>query len=101
MEAPRWSWWLVTLVFGPPGQIRSKLDVVRRQRSGHYPHKKGLLYDTETTHQVAEENFLLLLSWWGFPFGGQSGPSYLGDRDEEKGLMHEGRLGLGTLVCSL
>lgn len=79
--------------------------MVRRQRSGQYPHREGatLCYRNNPPSSRGELS-ATVVSWWGFytfPFGGQSGPSYLGDRDEEKGLMHQGRLGLGTLVCSL
>lgn len=90
-----------SLVFGPPGQIRSKLDVVRRQRSGHYPYQEGAALRYRNNPPSSRELSATVVSWWGFPFWGQSGPSYLGDREEEKGLMHQGRLGLGTLVCSL
>ena len=48
---------------------------------------------------------LTAVVWWGYKgflclssFGGQSGPSYLGDGDKERRLMHQGKLALGDHV---
>lgn len=68
--------------------------------------QKGLPYDTDPTEELGRD--LAAAVWWGSKgflglssFGGQTGPSYLGDGDKERKLMHQGRLGPGGhAACS-
>ena len=85
--------------------MRNELDVVRRLRNQNINHRRGCPM-TQNPPRSREEIWLLLCGGdnKGFlclsSFGGQSGPSYLGDgdRDKERRLMHQGRLALGDRV---